>query len=520
MINDIICYNIFLIHGIILQLKIKNLENNERNDFNMNEIRVRFAPSPTGYLHIGGARTCLFNWLLARRLGGKLILRIEDTDLERLKENSVEQILSSLKWLGMNWDEGPERGGEFGPYFQSQRMDIYKREAEGLVDKGRAYYCYCTTEELEERRKKAKETGGSFKYDGRCKELSKEEKDRFILAVRKPVIRIKAPTEGQIVVNDIIRGSVSFDNAQLDDIIIFKSNGMPTYNFACVIDDYSMKISHVIRAEEHLSNTPKQVVIYNALGHVCPQFAHVPMILAPDRSKLSKRHGATSVEEFKDQGFLPQAIVNYLCLLGWSTGNQDEIIELNNAAAQFSLERVSKNAAIYDTKKLTWINGHYLKTLDIEYVTESTIPFMREIGIDVNGVDMDKLKSIVNLVREKVWKLTEIAEGSRFFFEKPFEYEEKGVEKHFRKEGADKLLNGIMEKLKVLDSFDKTAIETAYRSYAEELGIKAGELIHPTRIALTGKTVSPGLFEIMEIIGKDECVERINKVIEFLVLSS
>jgi glutamyl-tRNA synthetase len=486
----------------------------------MNEIRVRFAPSPTGYLHIGGARTCLFNWLLARRIGGKLVLRIEDTDLERLKENSVEQILSSLKWLGMNWDEGPERGGEFGPYFQSQRMDIYKREAEGLVDQGKAYYCYCTSEELEERRTKAKEKGGSFKYDGRCKELSQEEKDRFILAGRKPVIRIKAPREGQTVVNDIIRGSVSFDNTLLDDIIIFKSNGMPTYNFACVIDDYSMEISHVIRAEEHLSNTPKQIIIYNALGHMCPQFAHVPMILAPDRSKLSKRHGATSVEEFRDQGFLPQAIVNYLCLLGWSTDKQDEIINLESAAAQFSLERVSKNAAIYDTKKLTWINGHYLKTLDIEYITKLTRPFMQEIGIDVNGVDKGMLKSIVNLVREKVWTLTEIAEGARFFFERPCQYEEKGVEKYFRKEGASKLLNGIKQKLKELDSFDKTSIETVYRSYAEELEIKAGELIHPTRMALTGKTVSPGLFEIMEVMGKDECVERMKNAIEFLVLGT
>ena len=482
----------------------------------MNEIRVRFAPSPTGYLHIGGARTCLFNWLYARRLGGKLILRIEDTDFERLKENSIEQILNSLQWLGLDWDEGPEKGGDFGPYFQSQRSEKYICKAKRLVAEGKAYYCFCTPQELDEQRKKSKEAGGSFKYDGRCKGLSHEEKDKFLEEGRTPVIRFKSPVEGQTVVNDIVRGQVSFENSLLDDIIILKSNSVPTYNFACVVDDSSMKISHVIRAEEHLSNTPKQVVLYQALGYSCPAFAHVPMILAPDRSKLSKRHGATSVEEFKEQGFLPEAIVNYLCLLGWSTQNQDEIISLDNAAKQFSLERVSKNAAIYDTKKLTWINGYYLKNLDIEYITELSIPFIKKTGCSLEGHSVEKLQQIIALIREKVWTLAEIADGANYFFNDDFEYEQKGIDKYFCKEGITVLLERIINNLKELESFDKFTIETMYRMQADKLGMKAAELIHPTRLALTGRTISPGLFDIMELMGKEECIDRLVRAVEFI----
>ena len=482
----------------------------------MKEIRVRFAPSPTGYLHIGGARTCLFNWLFAKRFGGKLVLRIEDTDLERLKENSIEQILSSLNWLGMDWDEGPEKGGEYGSYFQSKRSEKYEIEAKKLVIEGKAYYCYCTPEELEARRIRAREEGKVFGYDGRCKELDDEEKERYNQEGRKPVIRIKSPTEGQTIVEDIVRGKVVFENLLIDDIIILKSNGMPTYNFACVFDDNAMKITHVIRAEEHLSNTPKQIVLYKALGYDCPQFAHVPMILAPNRSKLSKRHGATSVEDFRDQGFLAESIVNYLCLLGWSAENQDEIFDIKNIFNQFSLERVSKNAAIYDIKKLTWINGYYLKKLDLGYITELSIPFIKREGINLNGHSDDKIKAIVELVREKVWTLVELAGGIKYFFESNFEYDTKGVEKHFKREGIDILLEEIINKIDNIKKFDQISIESTYRGYAEEIGIKAAALIHPTRLALTGKNVSPGLFEVMEILGKEECIDRLSKAIKFI----
>ena len=286
-------------------------------------VRVRFAPSPTGYLHIGGARTALFNWFFARQNQGRLVLRIEDTDRERLQEDSVGQILASLKWLGLDWDEGPEKGGNYGPYFQSERQAFYTAAAEALRKSGRAYYCFCTEEELAAEREAQRQKGQPFRYNGKCRHLSAEEVEGRLAQGLKPVLRIKLPESGQIIVNDLIRGTVSFDFAQFDDFIILKSNGLPAYNFACVVDDHAMQISHVIRAEEHLSNTPKQQYLYQALGYELPQFAHLSMILAPDRSKLSKRHGATSVSEFKDLGCLPEAIVNYLTLLGWSPSEEE-----------------------------------------------------------------------------------------------------------------------------------------------------------------------------------------------------
>jgi len=479
----------------------------------MKEIRVRFAPSPTGYLHIGGARTCLFNWLFARKNGGKLILRIEDTDQERIKEDSINQILSSLSWLGLDWDEGPGKGGDFGPYFQAQRLDIYKNEVERILQEDKAYYCFCTQEEIEEKRQQAQKDGDYYRYDGKCRNLSKIEAQALLKQGKKAVIRIKVPESGQTVVTDMVRGQVVFENALLDDMVIMKSSGMPTYNFACAIDDNAMKISHIIRAEEHLSNTPKQIIMAKALGYEIPDYAHVPMILAPDRSKLSKRHGATSVEEFKEQGILAESLVNYLCLLGWSAENQEEIIGLEEVKKQFSLERVSKNPAVYDTKKLTWINGSYLKNLDLEYVTESAVPFMKNAGIQLEKVDNVKLKAIINLVREKVWTLVEIADASSYFFNNKFEYDEKGLEKYFSNESVGGYLRELINRLQILELFDKEVTEKVYRDYAEELGVKAGELIHPTRLALTGRTVSPGLFEMMEIMGKDECIERIQSAI-------
>ena len=294
----------------------------------MEEVRVRFAPSPTGYLHIGGARTALFNWLFARKHNGKLVLRIEDTDTERLKADSVSQILVSLKWLGLNWDEGPEVGGPNGPYFQSQRLEIYKKYVDQLLKEGKAYYCFCTPAELEAQREKQRQAKQPFRYARTCRDLSKEEVEKRLAAGEPHSIRIKIPVDGTMTVHDLIHGDVEFDLTQFDDFVIVKSNGIPTYNFAVVIDDYLMQITHVLRAEEHLSNTPKQILIYEALGFKVPKFGHMPMILAPDRSKLSKRHGATSVEEFRSQGYLAPAIVNYLTLLGWAPDAEQEIIDL------------------------------------------------------------------------------------------------------------------------------------------------------------------------------------------------
>lgn len=484
-----------------------------------NNVRVRFAPSPTGSLHIGGARTALFNLLYARHNNGVFVLRIEDTDTERSTEESVNQIIRSLKWLGLDWDEGPEKGGPFGPYFQSKRIDIYKKEVDRLLAEGKAYYCYCTPEELAERRKAALKAGRPPRYDGRCRNLTPEERKKFEDEGKAYTIRLKMPEEGQTVVEDLIRGTVIFDNSTLDDLIIVKSNGIPTYNFACVVDDNAMKISHVIRAEEHLSNTPKQIQTYLALGYELPQFAHLPMILAPDRSKLSKRHGATSVEEFRDQGYLAQAIINYLTLLGWSPEGTEEIFGMEKAIKEFTLERVNKTAAIYDVKKLAWINGHYMRELDLDYVTEQTIPFMIKKGIITEGEARDNfeyIKKVVEISRDRAKTLDELADTITFFFKDVTEYEEKGVRKHFTKENAAKLLMLGAEALEKLEDFTHDKTEEALRSITDEMGLKASEIIHPTRLAITGRTVGPGLFDIIVLLGKEKTAERMKKAAEWI----
>ena len=485
----------------------------------MEEIRVRFAPSPTGYLHIGGARTALFNYFFAKKNNGKFILRIEDTDRERLKEDSVSKIISSMKWLGMNWDEGPEKEGEYGPYYQSERTELYRKEAYRLVEEGKAYYCFCTEEDIEREREEQKEKRLPFRYSGKCSTLTKEEIEKNLQEGKSYVIRIKIPREGATEVEDLIRGKVVFQNDQLDDYIIMKSNGMPTYNFACVIDDYSMKISHVIRAEEHLSNTPKQVLIYEALGYKVPQFAHLSMILAPDRSKLSKRHGATSVEEFRDKGYLKEAIVNYLTLLGWTPGENKEIFTMEDTTQKFSLDKVSKTAAIYDIDKLTWMNGYYLRELDLDYITRESIPYFIQRGlVDENRAKekYEYIKKVVGAVREKVKLLPEIAEASEYFFKDVEEYDTKGVEKRFKKDGVVELLEKGKIALANCTSFDIETVEKSYRDLIDELGIKGGDIIHPTRLALSGKTVGPGLFDIISILGKEKCIERINKAIYYI----
>ena len=484
----------------------------------MNKIRVRFAPSPTGYLHIGGARTALFNWLFARKQGGRLVLRIEDTDTERLKEDSVAQILTSLKWLGLDWDEGPEKGGACGPYYQSERLDMYRREAERLVQEGKAYYCFCTPEELEQVREGQRQSGAVFRYNGKCRKGSLAAARQRMAAGGKAVIRLQIPEHGQLKINDLVHGEVSFSLDQLDDLVLLKSNGMPTYNFACVVDDHAMAISHVIRAEEHLSNTPKQVLIYEALGYETAQFAHVAMILAPDRSKLSKRHGATSVEEFREQGFLAPAIVNYLTLLGWSPGSDREIFTPAESVEKFQLDKVSKTAAIYDTKKLAWMNGQYLVSLDLDEVTREAIPFFVRKGLIAEEqitAQYSVIKAVVGAVRDRVKTLVELTEAAEYYFKDVTEYDEKGRNKYFSAAAAD-LLRKAQAGLAGAESFDAEHTEAVYQGLIAELGIKAGEIIHPTRLALTGRTVSPGLYDVMALLGKERCIARLNQAIHFI----
>ena len=484
----------------------------------MKEVRVRFAPSPTGYLHIGGARTALFNWLFAKKNGGKLVLRIEDTDTERLKEDSVSQILTSLKWLGLNWDEGPEIGGSVGPYFQSDRLPLYSEVAERLLKEGKAYYCFCTTEQLEAEREKQRQAKQPFRYARTCRDLSEEEVSKRIAAGEPHSVRIKIPKDGNLVVHDLIHGDVNFDLTQFDDFVIVKSNGMPTYNFAVVVDDHLMGISHVLRAEEHLSNTPKQVLLYEACGFETPKFGHMPMILAPDRSKLSKRHGATSVEDFRKQGYLPQAIINYLALLGWAPGNEEEIFTLEEACSQFELEKMSKKAAVYDTKKLTWMNGQYLSLLPLATILPEVKPFFVESGLCDEAwlnANAEHFAQIVDVVRVRVKTLQEVVEAADYFFKDVAEYDAKGVAKHFGS-GTAELLQACIDGLNKLDTFDIVTIEALYNEIAADRQLALGKVVHPTRLALTGRTVSPGLFDVMVLLGKEKTIERLEKAIVYI----
>lgn len=484
----------------------------------MSEVRVRFAPSPTGYLHIGGARTALFNWLFAHKMGGKLILRIEDTDTERLKEDSVSQILTSLKWLGINWDEGPEVGGDCGPYYQSERLDIYKKYAEQLLAEGKAYYCFCTPADLEAQREKQRAAKQPFRYARTCRDLSKEEVEQRIAAGESYSIRVKIPLEGTITVHDLIHGDVTFNMDQFDDFVIVKSNGMPTYNFAVVVDDHLMGMTHVLRAEEHLSNTPKQLLIYEALGWEPPKFGHMPMILAPDRSKLSKRHGATSVEEFRSQGYLAEAIVNYLTLLGWGPGDERELFTLNETVDLFELEQMSKKAAIYDTKKLTWMNGQYLSELPLEKILPEAKAFFIKDGLvteDWFTAHEEYFAKLVDVVRVRVKTLQEVADASTYFFKDITEYDAKGVAKHFKPESVA-ILEQCIAAIEADDVYDLATTEAAYNKIAADNDLSLGKVIHPTRLALTGRTVSPGMFDVMVLLGKEKTLNRLHKAVEYI----
>ncbi len=481
----------------------------------MEEVRVRFAPSPTGALHIGGARTALFNWLFARRNKGTLVLRLEDTDLQRSRDDAAAGIVDGLKWLGLDWQEGPEIGGDYGPYRQSDRLSIYKSHIQQLLDQGLAYHCFCSADELKRQRDEAQAEKRNYLYSGACTHLTDDE-----IAVRKaagiqPVVRLKVNRLGHTIVKDLIRGEVNFDNQLLDDFIIAKSDGWPTYNFAVVVDDHTMKISHVIRAEEHLSNTPKQIKVYQALGWDLPQFAHVSMILAPDRSKLSKRHGATSVQEFREQGYLPEALVNYLVLLGWSPGEDIDIYPLQQMVDNFSLASVSRSPAIYDLVKLTWMNGIYLAAADLERVVELVKPEAEQRGWwdPHNPCYFNK---VIELVRSRAKTTGDILPLSAYFFVAPTTYDPKGIQKYFLPPDSAVNLRAAAEIIAMVGDYNAAAIEEAMRSKAGQLEIKASALIHPTRLALTGLTNTPGLFEVMELLGRDVCAARIARALAFI----
>jgi len=458
---------------------------------------TRFAPSPTGYLHIGGARTALFNWLYARHTGGKFILRIEDTDRQRSTDASIEIILEAMKWLGLDWDEGP--------YFQTERMAIYRETAQKLLDTGWAYRCYCTPEELEEKRKKALREGRKPKYDGTCRYRTDFPKD-------KPyVLRFKCPQEGTVVVEDLVKGTVKFDVAELDDLIIIRSDGGPTYNFAVVVDDATMGITHVIRGDDHLNNTPRQILIYKALGYPLPKFAHVPMILGQDHKRLSKRHGSVSVLAYRDEGYLPQALTNYLVRLGWSHGDQ-EIFSTQELIKLFTLKGIGKSAGIFNPEKLLWLNGRYIRSLSVETLVKEVRPFIEADGLNPSK---EKLFMAVRTLKERSRTLKEMTEGMRFYFTDRIDYDPKAAKKFLRPEVVP-LFSQILTCLNSLDVLDKSNLEGCFRKVTEENQVKLGKVAQPVRVALTGRAVSPGLFEVMEVLGKEKTISRLRDALAYL----
>jgi len=460
-------------------------------------VRTRFAPSPTGSLHLGGARTAIFNWLFARHHGGEFVLRIEDTDKVRSTEDSLQEIYDSMKWLGLDWDNAPIK--------QSERLDLYKDYAYKMLDSGKAYKCYVTPEELAERRKEAREKGEFFQY--------KREWANKNAGPDKPYsLRILTPDTGEIEVNDILRGKIGFDAKEIDDFVILRMDGFATYNFAVVIDDALMELSHIIRGDDHLINTPKQLLIYEALGLNIPLFAHVSMIHGADKTKLSKRHGATSVRAYREDGYLPEAMINYLTRLGWSYGDQ-EIFSKEELIDKFTLDNVGKSPSIFNLEKLQWLNAHYIKEKPANELAELILPLMNEKGF--NAENNNKLSMIIKQLRERSKTLNDFVSRSFYFYTDDFKYEEKAKNK-FLIEDSIPIFKAIIDKLTLIVNFDHDHIQKALEQAVEELGLKFGEIAQPMRVALTGGTASPGIGEVVEILGKEKVLKRLQKAIELI----
>jgi glutamyl-tRNA synthetase len=464
------------------------------------KVRVRFAPSPTGYLHIGGVRTALFNWLFARRHQGTFILRIEDTDQERSTDEAIQAILDGMRWVGLDWDEGPFR--------QTERMDLYRRHTAQLFEQGKAYWCVCTPDELETRRKEALAKGLTQKYDGRCRAKG----------ITKPTgeaaLRFKAPPEGETVIDDLVKGKVVFDNTVLDDLIILRSNGYPTYNFSVVVDDALMGITHVIRGDDHLTNTPRQIPIFQALGFAVPKFGHLPMILGPDKARLSKRHGATSVLAYRDMGYLPEAVVNYLVRLGWSHGDQ-ELFTRQELIEKFDFKHVQSSSAVFNQEKMVWVNEQYIKQGEPGHVVRLLLPFLEQAGLKeaAQAASPDWLAKLVVMVRERTKTLVEMVTWVTPYFGQDVAMDEASAKKFLTPAMAPALVK-LVARFEAEPAFHKEQWETIFKQVVEEQGMKMGQLAQPVRVALTGRTASPGLFEVMDVLGRDRTLIRLKKGIE------
>lgn len=481
----------------------------------MENIRVRIAPSPSGNLHIGTARTALFNYLFAKKNKGKFVLRIEDTDLERSNAEYTQNIYDSLKALGLNWDEGPDVGGEYGPYQQSERFDIYPKYVQKLIDAGFAYECFCTQEELEAEKEDAIKNKKAYIYSEKCRNLTKEQREEFIKQGRKPVVRFAVPKNREIVFHDLVKGELKFDSNLIGDFVIQKSNNTPTYNFAVVIDDMEMKISHIIRGEDHISNTAKQILIYEALGAEVPKFGHLGMILATDRSKLSKRHGATAVSDFVKQGYLSEALVNFVALLGWTPSDGEEIKSLNEIAEDFDITKISSSNSVFEYDKLNWMNGQYIKKMDIKKLTEKIKPYLEQ-NYDLSELTQAQLEHMVEVTREPLTVLADIVKDIPFFFGKDVDFEDKVKEEVLNTEVSQKVIKKVVEDAQTWDFNNLEDLHEKLgdiRAFFKEQGIKPKETMWAIRAAITGRTHGADISAVMNIIGKDKFIYRVKNAI-------
>ena len=474
-------------------------------------VRVRFAPSPTGYLHIGGARTALFNWLYARRHGGTFVLRIEDTDAERSSWEMVSGIVEGLRWLGLDWDEGPDVGGPHAPYFQSERIERYRGMAERLVSSGGAYYCYCSPETLQAKRQEAEARGGGWMYDRTCRTLGPEEIAAKEAAGAPRAVRCLVPP-GETSFHDLVKGPIAFDNAHIEDFVILRSDRQPTYHLSVVADDIDMAISHVVRGDDHISNTPKQLLLYGAFGQPPPAFAHVPLILGPDKKRLSKRHGATSVTEYQHQGYLPEAMVNFLALLGWSPGDDRELFTREELMSAFALTGISGGNAVFNVEKLDWVNGQHIMRMATAELADRLEPPLRAEGLwreEFGGDARGWFLELVELFKPRLKRLSSFPEDARPYLADTISVDETAARKYLHKTELEAPLSALSRAFAELEPFKREVLESILRSVAEKEGVKPGALIHATRVAVTGRAVSPGLFEVLELLGKSRTLSRL-----------
>jgi glutamyl-tRNA synthetase len=478
----------------------------------MSEVRVRYAPSPTGSPHVGNIRVAIYDWLFARRHGGKFILRIEDTDRKRTIPGAAEEQMEVLRWLGLPWDEGPDVGGPYGPYVQSECQPRYQEAARRLLESGAAYRCFCTPERLQQMREAQQARKEPTRYDRRCRSLPEAEVEAALAAGTPYTVRIAVPLEGETSFIDEVRGEITYQNAVVDDYVILKSDGWPTYHLASVVDDHYTQISHVLRGDDWIATTPVHILIYRALGYPLPKFAHFPQILGPDRARFSKRHGAQGALEYREQGYLPEAMVNFLALLGWAPGDDREIMSREEMIQAFDLQQVSRNPAVFDVQKLDWMNGVYIRQLSIEELVARALPFLQKAGLlpePVSEADRAYAARVLALEQERMKRLSEAPELTHFFFREEPVYDEKAVRKWLARESTPAVLQATAEALRRVEPWDVEHVEASVRGVIERLGVNAGEVIHPVRVAATGRTVGPGLFETLAVLGRDRVLRRL-----------